>query len=396
MDVSAVLAYFELTTIGLLMVAVAPVLLLIGAAAFVPMLAAVKRAALGFGRRPVRAITERAASFDHLPREMATLGHDTQALLEELDHFSRSATPVSTSQTPRWWNRIGATFGDVSGYLAETRTTQAVWQWVFAAERLPTERLEDLHALDIDPSRVRAELLSATCLRARLPALLGELERIFDGLAGYAGTGYRGRPLGRPPLPAAAPADPSAPPETEDLRRKRYREIERCHGRLLQRIADRHTRTPEDRDDLLQDIRLAIWNALPAYRGESSLRTYTVRIARNRAATALRRTRPPTYMSVAEVPASEPGLDQLLETATRRGWLTRTLAQLSPGIADALERRLAGDSYQEIADALGITTSNVGVRLHTGKTKLQALAADARRPTAGSTAPAASSPIGTC
>ncbi len=375
MDAGAVLAYLELTTVGLLMVAIAPVLLTMGAAAFAPMLAAVTRAALGLGRRPLRAVTERAASFDHLPRELATLGHDTAALLEELDHFSRAATPISTPKTPRWWSRISATFGDASGYQAEIRTAQAIWRWVFAAERLPTQRREELRALGIDPGRVRAALLSTTCLLDQLPALLDELERTSGALAEYAGAGYRGRPLGRPRLPIGATTDPSSPPEAEELRRRRYREIERRYGRLLWRIADRHTRTPEDRDDLLQDIRLAIWNALPAYRGESSLRTYAVRIAHNRAATALRRARP-TYVPVVELPASQPDLDQQLETATRRGWLTRALAQLSPGIADALERRLAGDSYLEIADALGITTSNVGVRLHAGKAKLQALAAE--------------------
>ncbi len=376
MDAGAVLAYFEVAIVALLGVVVVPVLLTMGAAAFAPMLAAAKKAALGFVRRPVGAVTERAASFDHLPGELASLGHDTVALLEELDHFSRGATTVSTSQTPRWWNRIGGTFGDASAHQAETRTAQAVWQWVFVAERLPTDRLEDLRALGIEPNRVRAEILTATSLRARLPVLLGELERITDVLAGYAGTDYRGRSVGRPSLPVDATADPSSEPQTEELRRKRYREIERRHGRLLQRIAARHTTTPADRDDLLQDIRLAIWNALPVYRGESSLRSYAVRIAHNRAATALRRATAPTCAP--EIVASQPDLDQQLQTARRRGWLTRALAQLSPGIADALERRLAGDSYQEIADALGITTSNVGVRLHSGKAKLQALAAEER------------------
>ncbi len=373
MDAGVVLTYFELTTVALLMVVAAPVLLTMGATAFALMLATLKRAALNFGRRPIRAIIERAASFDHLPPELATLGQDTLALLEELDHFSRAATPLSSSQAPRWWSRIGATFEDASSYQAETHAAQAVWQWVFATEQLPTSLLEELRALDIDPNRVRAELLSETSLRARLPALLGELERTYDALARYAGTGYRGRTLGRLPLPVDTGADSSS--ETQELRRRRYREIERRYGRLLQRIAERHTRSPEDRDDLLQDIRLAIWNALPAYRGESSLRTYAVRIAHNRAATTLR-TSAQTYVPVAELPAAQPSLDQQLETATRRGWLSRTLTQLSPSIADALERRLAGDSYQEIADALGITTSNVGVRLHTGKVKLQALAAE--------------------
>ncbi len=372
MDVNLALAYLGGTTVGLLLVVVVPVLVAMGASAFAPMLAALRRAALGVGRRPVRAVSERAVSFDHLPEDLATLGRDTLALLDELDHFSRAGTTVSTPQAPRWWRRIGGAFGDASGYQAQTRTAHEVWQWVFAVERLSCDRLDELRALSIDANRVRARLLSTTCLRTQLPALLGELERVTDALTTYVGTDYRGRSLGRPSLPARASADASP----DDLRKKRYQEIEHRHGRLLRRIAARHTQTAADRDDLLQDIRLAIWNALPAYRGESSLRTYAVRIAYNRAATALRRTTAPTELPDTTAVHLHP--DEQLEAATRRGWLTGALAQLSPGIANALERRLAGESYKEIADALGITTSNVGVRLHTGRAKLQALASEER------------------
>lgn len=374
MDVEAMLAYFEVTTIGVLMLAIAPVLLAMGAAAFAPMLVAMKRAVLGVGRRRPQSLTGRAARFDHLPGELAALGEDTVALLDELDHFSRGAVAVSASQTPRWWGRIGTAFGDASGYQAETRTAQEVWQWVFSAQRLSADRIAELRALGIDPGQVRAELLSSSSLRERLPSLLAELERITDALAGYAGTDYRGRPLARSTRPQSADrgCEPATGAEAQALRAKRYQEIERRYGGILKRIAARHTRSPADRDDLLQDIRLAIWNALPAYRGESSLRTYAVRIAHNRAATALRR--PPPSAQAPQAPAPQPDMEQQLEAASRRGWLTRAIAQLSPGVADALERRLAGDSYQEIAEALGITTSNVGVRLHTAKAHLRALA----------------------
>jgi len=377
MDAAAMLAYLEVATVGLLGVVVVPVLLAMGAAAFAPMIAAVKRVALGWSRRPVPAITERAASFEHLPGELATLGHDTLELLAELDHFSRvsrPATTVWTAQPRHWWQRLGATFGDASGYHAETHAAQEVWQWVFGAERLSSACVEDLRALGIDLSRVRGQLLSSSSLRGRLPALLHELERVADALGSYAGADYRGRPVGHAPLRSGATVEsPSDAPDC--LRVERYRQIERRYGRLLRRIAARHTTSSADRDDLLQDIRLAIWNALPAYRGESSLRTYAVRIAHKRAASALRRSGASTELSDV-VGGSD--LEQQLETATRLRWLTRALAQLSPGIADALQRRLAGDSYQEIADALGITTSNVGVRLHTGKAKLRALAAEER------------------
>ena len=85
----------------------------------------------------------------------------------------------------------------------------------------------------------------------------------------------------------------------------------------------------------------------------------------------------PLLQRIAARPSrSAADLEQQLDAATRHGWLRRAVAQLSPGIAEALQRRLAGESYQEIGDALGISTSNVGVRVHTAKTKLRALAAD--------------------
>ncbi len=373
METSA-LAYLEVTTIGMLGLVVAPVLLVMGAAALVPALAAVRRVALGLCRPVARAVSERVVSFGHLPDDLATLGTDTLALLGELEHFSLAGAAVSTPRCQRWWSRLGTTFGDPGAYNAETRTAHEVWQWVFVLERLPVSRLEELRALQIDPARVRAELLSPSSLRERLPVLLGELERVVEALSVYAGTHYRGLHRGPPTTTPAIDVGrgPGTAADTDTVRRRRFQEIEHRYGYLLRRVASGHTRTDADRDDLLQDIRLAVWNALPSYRGESSLRTYAVRIARNRAASAFRRRcSPPAPIGE---PTIETDVELRLEANARRGWLARALAQLSPAIAETLERRLAGDSYQEIADALGITTSNVGVRLHSGKSRLRALA----------------------
>jgi RNA polymerase sigma factor (sigma-70 family) len=53
-------------------------------------------------------------------------------------------------------------------------------------------------------------------------------------------------------------------------------------GPALMRLAAAYTRTASDRDDLFQEIALAIWQALPNFRGESSERTFLFRIAHNR------------------------------------------------------------------------------------------------------------------
>ena len=51
------------------------------------------------------------------------------------------------------------------------------------------------------------------------------------------------------------------------------------HGPAIACVAGLYARSPADRDDLLQDIMVALLRALPIFREECSLRTYVLRIA---------------------------------------------------------------------------------------------------------------------
>ena len=67
-----------------------------------------------------------------------------------------------------------------------------------------------------------------------------------------------------------------------------------AHSGALSRLAASYVRAAPDRDDLLQDIIVAIWRALPRFRGECSERTFIYRIAHNRAIAYITRRRLPT------------------------------------------------------------------------------------------------------
>src|ERR1700724_2356569 len=60
----------------------------------------------------------------------------------------------------------------------------------------------------------------------------------------------------------------------------------------LTRLTASYTTSSSDRDDLLQEIAMALWQALPRFRGECSERTFVFRIAHNRAIAHLARKRP--------------------------------------------------------------------------------------------------------
>src|SRR4030095_8654443 len=70
-----------------------------------------------------------------------------------------------------------------------------------------------------------------------------------------------------------------------------FERLMREHGASLVRLASAYERNTASRDDLVQEMALALWRALPAFRGECSERTLVFRIAHNRAVTHVGRNR---------------------------------------------------------------------------------------------------------
>jgi RNA polymerase sigma factor (sigma-70 family) len=63
---------------------------------------------------------------------------------------------------------------------------------------------------------------------------------------------------------------------------KLFEDLLREYDPGLRRLAASYESLAHAREDLLQDIRLALWTALPRFRGECSMRTFVYRIAHNR------------------------------------------------------------------------------------------------------------------
>jgi RNA polymerase sigma factor (sigma-70 family) len=137
-----------------------------------------------------------------------------------------------------------------------------------------------------------------------------------------------------------------------------------ANGPALARLAATYTNTPSDRDDLLQEIAMALWQALPRFRGECSERTFLFRIATNRAIAYLarRRAHPVTGEEI-EVhdPAPDPEAGLVQEQRVER--LRRAVCRLPMAYRQVITLSLEGLGYGEIAAVLGISESNVGVRL---------------------------------
>jgi RNA polymerase sigma factor (sigma-70 family) len=152
------------------------------------------------------------------------------------------------------------------------------------------------------------------------------------------------------------------------------------HGPLIRRIARSYELNRALVDEIVQDIYLALWEALPRFRGDATLRTFVVRVAHNRAiAHVAKEARRPRTVELDEAlpdPATTP--DQAAESDEARSRLEQAVARLPLGQRLVVTLALEGFSPDEVAQVLGIGVSAASVRLHRAKTQLQQLLREGR------------------
>jgi RNA polymerase sigma-70 factor, ECF subfamily len=150
------------------------------------------------------------------------------------------------------------------------------------------------------------------------------------------------------------------------------------HGSSVMKVARAYTLTSEECQDLAQEILLQAWRSLPKFEGKATAATWFYRVALHTAMNwhrkdQPRRSRQQPFLEVHAVTSEgfESGeqaeqreiLDQLYEAIHQ---LPKTDAALVLLYLDEL-------SYQEMAEVLGISENNVGVKLNRAKKALTAL-----------------------
>jgi len=145
----------------------------------------------------------------------------------------------------------------------------------------------------------------------------------------------------------------------------------REHWPLLVRIARSHARDPARCDDLLQEMAIAAWRAIPRWRGDGSLRAFIARVAHNRAMDAL--TALPSAPAVLDVDIPDPHADPLehADADQRRDRLLAVVLGLPIGQRQAVVLALEGFSQREIGEALGLDENAVAQRLSRARRHLR-------------------------
>jgi RNA polymerase sigma-70 factor, ECF subfamily len=157
--------------------------------------------------------------------------------------------------------------------------------------------------------------------------------------------------------------------------RELFEGIAREHDAMIKRIASTHEMTPQLAEELVQDIYVAIWKALPSFRKDASLRTFVARIATNRAVThVVRALKVPRAAELREdIPTSDESPETKVIAQDRKTHLLAAVRQLPLTYREPAMLALEGLAPVEIADVLGITSNAVAIRLSRGKELLRAL-----------------------
>jgi len=127
--------------------------------------------------------------------------------------------------------------------------------------------------------------------------------------------------------------------------------------------------TVMDGDDLFQEITLQVWKSIPRFRQESAVTTWLYRIALNTAIKWNKKERkhsPATSLDNAQhiLQESSNQVDEKLQ------WLYNEIQQLDEIDRSITLLMLDNFSYKEMAAILGITESNVGVKINRIKKQL--------------------------
>lgn len=158
-----------------------------------------------------------------------------------------------------------------------------------------------------------------------------------------------------------------------------FGELVTRHQAHVFRLAHLLTRSREEAEDVLQQTFLSAWRAVGSFRGDASMRTWLLTIARN-AAFARRQQVPRECLD--PTPVDELGLragwggpspEEQAMSAERSALLALALDRLPPDDRAILTlRELEGLSGDETASVLGVTVAAMKSRLHRARLALAA------------------------
>jgi RNA polymerase sigma factor (sigma-70 family) len=152
---------------------------------------------------------------------------------------------------------------------------------------------------------------------------------------------------------------------------KEFTDLINKHRRIIYKVCHVYGYERDYLEDLFQEIVLQLWKSFPSFRNEAQVSTWMYKVALNTAISHFRKE--------VKKPKSEALTSSEFQIPDMGGFADdESLTQLKTAIGklSKIEKALImlyleEKSYQEISEIVGITLSNVGVKINRIKAKLE-------------------------
>ncbi len=157
-----------------------------------------------------------------------------------------------------------------------------------------------------------------------------------------------------------------------------YADLVKRHQRFVFTLAMRFAKGREDAEEIAQDCFIKAYRSLASFQGQSKFSTWLYSIVYTTAMTFLRKKRVATDSiddenTFIQVESRESGYDpNNIDNKSRSFYLNQAIAQLLPDDATIITLFYKGEqSLEEIAQALGMETNTVKVKLFRARQRLK-------------------------
>lgn len=152
---------------------------------------------------------------------------------------------------------------------------------------------------------------------------------------------------------------------------KEFINLINTHRGIIYKVCNLYLNDSESKKDLFQEIVLQLWRSFPNFRHEALGSTWMYRIALNTAISNFRKeSRKPEKHSISAAEFQIPDISYEDESENLN-LLKQAIAQLTQIEKAIIMLYFDEKTYEEISEIVGITKTNVGVRLNRIKTKLE-------------------------
>ena len=160
---------------------------------------------------------------------------------------------------------------------------------------------------------------------------------------------------------------------TDQERERTFLQWQEEHRGILYKVARSFAASQGDQEDLLQEILVQLWQSLDQFNGQSKPSTWIYRVSLNTALSWQRGERRRRFRVEKLVELNGYWQARKGPEDERLTFLYEAIHKLSPQDRYLVLLYLDDLQYSEIAEIIGISESNVGVRINRAKKKLSAL-----------------------